>query len=351
MSAIAHTDLDGQPLAPSPVPRVSIGLPVFNGDAYLEEAIESLLGQTFTDFELLISDNASTDRTEEICRRYAARDPRVQYWRNPRNIGGMRNANLTLERARGEYFRWAAHDDICGPTMLERLVAELDARPDVAVAFAAAVAIDTDGEPITGYPVAKRALKGGKGFLVSATDDTGVRIPTEGTAARPSERIREVLYTRCPCEATYGLIRADVLRDTVALGDFTYSDTVLLCDLAMRTRFHLIPEPLFKKRFHTGNRYIERGPGRMVWSRPELAESGRPVCPYWLVLKGYLTVVWRAPVPWRERLRCLPPVARWARLRYRALGWDIAFAAIMVVHSKQWRRACYSPDNWIAEGM
>jgi glycosyltransferase involved in cell wall biosynthesis len=350
MSALVHNDVDVPPMTSSPAPRVSIGLPVYNGDEFLEQAIESLLGQTFTDFELLISDNASSDRTEEICRRFAARDPRVQYWRNPRNVGGMRNANLTFERARGEYFRWAAHDDICGPTMIERLVAELDGRPDVAVVFAAAVAIDAHGEPLKGYPVAKRALAGG-GFQTFATDDTGVRIPTEGTAARPSERIRELLYTRCPCEATYGLIRADVLRETVLLGDFTYSDTVLLCDLAMRTRFHLLPEPLFSKRFHTGNRYIERGPGRMVWSRPELADSGRPTCPYWLVLKGYLTAVWRAPVPWRERLRCLPAVARWARLRYRSLGWDLAFAAIMLVHSKEWRRGRYSPDNWVAESL
>jgi glycosyltransferase involved in cell wall biosynthesis len=350
MSAIADTDLDEVPMTPTPAPRVSIGLPVYNGEEFLEEAIESLLGQTFTDFELLISDNASTDRTEEICRGYAARDPRVQYWRNPRNVGGMRNANLTFDRARGEFFRWAAHDDICGPTMLERLVAELDANPDVAVCFATAVAIDVDGEPLRGYPVAKRALAGG-GFQTYATDDHGIRVPMEGTAGTPAERIRELLYTRCPCEATYGLIRSDVLRKTVLLGDFTYSDTVLLCDLAMRTRFHLVQEPLFKKRFHIGNRYIERGPGRMVWSRPELAESGRPVCPYWLVLIGYFTVVWRAPLPWRERLRCLPAVARWARLRYRSLGWDIAFAGIMLLHSKQWRRGRYMPENWLAESL
>src|SRR5262249_18791456 len=104
MSAIAPTHLDEQPVAPSQVPRVSIGLPVYNGAEFLEEAIESLLGQTFKDFELLISDNDSTDGTEEICRRYAARDPRIHYWRNTRNIGGMRNANLTLQLSRGEYF-------------------------------------------------------------------------------------------------------------------------------------------------------------------------------------------------------------------------------------------------------
>ena len=138
------------------------------------------------------------------------------------------------------------------------------------------------------------------------------------------------------------------LRRAVLQGDFTSSDVVRLCDLALRGRFHLVAEPLFYKRWHSGNRYQERGPGRMVWSRPELAESGRPTCPHWLHLKGYLTVVRRAPLSWPERLRCLGVVARWSRLRWRALAWDLAFAALMIVHSKDWRRQRYDPRYWTA---
>ncbi len=85
----------------------------------------------------------------------------------------------------------------------------------------------------------------------------------------------------------------------------------------------------------------------MVWARPELAESGRPTCPRWSVLKGHLTVVSRAPMPWRERVRYLPAVARWARLRWRSLASDIAFAMIMLAHSKEWRRQRYAPENWV----
>jgi glycosyltransferase involved in cell wall biosynthesis len=328
---------------------VTIGLPVYNGDAFLEESIESLVTQTYRDFELLISDNASTDRTEEICRRYAAQDPRVKYWRNDHNIGGMRNANLTVERARGEFFRWAAHDDVCAPTMLERLVAELDATPDVALCCTAATWIDAKGVPMPEFIVGEVLLGRRSGNRKLVTDDAGIRYPTEGTGADATERYRELLYLQGPCEATYGLMRTDVLRDTVLLGDYTASDTVFLCDLALRTRFQLVPEPLFWKRWHPANRYRERGPGRMVWSRPELAESGRPTCPRWSVLRGHLIVVRRAPMPWRERVGYLPAVARWAWLRRRSLAADLWYAAVMVAHSKEWRRERYSPEHWTEE--
>jgi len=346
MSFPGQTDLRAPGQASSRAPRVTIGLPVYNGDAFLEESIESLLGQTFEDFELLISDNASTDRTEEICRRYASQDPRVRYWRNPVNIGGMRNGNLTVSRARGEYFRWAAHDDVCAPTLLERLVAELDARPDVSVCCAAALSIDEHGEPLPKYYVGKTVALRGQGEQVLLTDEAGVRYPTEGTAPRAHDRVRELILTLGPCEATYGLIRSDVLRQTVLLGDFTSADTVLLCDLALRGRFHLVQEPLFHKRWLPGNRYRERGPSRMLWSRPELATSGRLSLPHWLVLAGYLKVILRAPLPWTERARCLPSVGRWMMLSRRGLVEDVGFAAWMMVHSKKWRKRRYAPERW-----
>src|SRR5438552_4723426 len=105
-----------------PKPRVSIGLPVYNAENYLVEALDSILAQTFTDFELIISDNASTDRTREICKYYESSDARVHYYCNETNIGGARNANLTFKLARGQYFRWAADDDVCAPTLLEKSV-------------------------------------------------------------------------------------------------------------------------------------------------------------------------------------------------------------------------------------
>src|SRR5688572_10868700 len=100
---------------PEKNPRVSIGLPVYNGENYLAEAIDSILAQTFEDFELIISDNASTDRTQEICEAYAAKDGRIRYYRSEVNKGSAWNFNRVFELARGEYFKWAAHDDYIAP--------------------------------------------------------------------------------------------------------------------------------------------------------------------------------------------------------------------------------------------
>src|SRR4051794_3298661 len=95
-----------------PPPKLSIGLPVYNGENFLAHAVDSILAQDFRDFELIISDNASTDRTAEICRGYAESDPRVRYVRFETNQGGSRNFCYVFELARGEYFKWAAHDDV-----------------------------------------------------------------------------------------------------------------------------------------------------------------------------------------------------------------------------------------------
>ena len=96
-------------------PKISIGMPVYNGENYLAQALRAILSQTFTDFELIISDNASTDATQRICETFAAEDSRVRYFRNSRNIGIEPNFNAAFEPARGKYFMWTAHDDLLEP--------------------------------------------------------------------------------------------------------------------------------------------------------------------------------------------------------------------------------------------
>ena len=141
------------------------------------------MAQTFKDFELVICDNCSTDRTPEICAKHVASDPRVRYYRNPTNIGGVRNENRTMFLARGEYFLLAAHDDRIAPHFLERCVAVLDARPEVEVCTTGVHVIDAEGRI------------------------TEVRTPRAGTEARPALRIRSIASWDYACEATYGLMR------------------------------------------------------------------------------------------------------------------------------------------------
>src|SRR3989337_590294 len=108
------------------MPTVSIGLPVFNGEKYLRQALDSILAQTYQDFELIISDNASTDKTQQICREYVKKDSRIRYYRNKRNLGATRNHNRVFELSCGEYFKWASHDDLLAPEFLSRCVSVLD---------------------------------------------------------------------------------------------------------------------------------------------------------------------------------------------------------------------------------
>jgi glycosyltransferase involved in cell wall biosynthesis len=103
-------------------PKVSIGMPVYNGEKFIRSALDSLLAQTFTDFELIISDNASTDLTESICREYANKDRRIQYIRQAMNIGPVANFQFVLDAAVGDYFMWAAADDQWDLLWIERLL-------------------------------------------------------------------------------------------------------------------------------------------------------------------------------------------------------------------------------------
>src|SRR6516165_10634650 len=110
-------------------PLVSVGLFVYNGERFLEETLQSILNQTFTDFELIISDNASTDRTGEIAQAYAKRDGRIRYHRNEKNMGAGWNARRVYELATGKYFRWATVDDLLAPELLRRCVEILESDP------------------------------------------------------------------------------------------------------------------------------------------------------------------------------------------------------------------------------
>lgn len=129
-------------------PRVSIGLPVYNGELYLSLALDSLLAQTFTDFELTISDNASTDRTAEICRDYAARDSRIRYMRQERTSDIFTNVEVVLGAGRGEFTMLVGDDDVYEPQAIEKLVAIADANPGVAVVYSNYGYIKPDGTRI-----------------------------------------------------------------------------------------------------------------------------------------------------------------------------------------------------------
>jgi glycosyltransferase involved in cell wall biosynthesis len=319
--SLSTTLAGAEPLAePGAAPRVSIGLAVRNGAAYLREAIDSILAQTYADFELIICDNASTDDTEAICRAAAAQDARVRYWRNPRNIGGTNNENLTITKARGEFFRLAAHDDKLAPDLLEKCVAVLDAQPDVVLCYSYVSEID-----------------GGGHFIRITRRD-------KGTAAAPHRRLRELMHRDHTCEMTYGLIRTAVLRQTRLYQNYTDADRTLLCELALHGRFYEIPEPLFFKRYHPANQYLDWR-ARMSWFHPGTEGSIR--FPNWMQFTDMFATVGRVPLPLGEKLRCYLVTGRWSLRHSLRMGKEAAINGYMALHSKQWRIDKHaSVHNW-----
>lgn len=280
-----------------------MGLPVFNGEPFLAEAIDCLLRQTFKDLELIICDNASTDKTEEICRERAARDSRVRYYRNETNIGAMKNFNKVVSLAQGRYFKWAAHDDVHDETCVERCVEILEKEPGVVLVYARAQDIDENGA----------LLK--KKFY-------GLRVDSADAPTRFKDLIRND-YT---CEAIFGLMRLQDLLLTPLLSNYADCDRVLLAEIGLAGRFYEIPEYLFIHREHKNRsvRQFKDRQKRSAWFDP--SKAGRPAFPYTREFWGYVAAIRRAKLSSGDRGRCYGSMARWVAVNVGGLVEDITFA-------------------------
>lgn len=205
-------------------PEVSIGMPVYNGEKFLAQALDSLLAQTLTDFELIISDNGSTDATEEICCNYARRDPRIRYIRHPVNRGATWNWNYVVHEARGEFLKWASANDYCDPRMLERCVEALRSDPQVVLSYPLTVFVDEDGAQ-------ERYLK-----------DIDV------IEERPSDRFVRIRAFLEMNNAQSGVIRLSALRRTQLERSYAHGDMIMMAELALYGKYRLVQEPLFFRR-------------------------------------------------------------------------------------------------------
>jgi glycosyltransferase involved in cell wall biosynthesis len=286
-------------------PLVSVGVPVYNGERYLADALDSLLAQTFEDFEIIISDNASTDRTEQIARDYAAQDARVRYVRHSKNLGATGNFRRSFELSRGTYFRWAAADDLSAPQSLDRCVEVLDREPGVVLTYPKTKFIDENGR-------------------ITAEYDDRLHIQ----CARASERFSQVVDRLRRCNAMYGLMRADVLKRTGSLGDFLAADEVFLAELSLYGTFWEIPEFLFYRRFHPAASTAMDGAQLKVFYDP--AAPQRIVLRQWRHLGEYLRAVERAPLGGAEKLRLRLYVARIAIGRRGVLARELLNASRQV---------------------
>src|ERR1041384_6872126 len=214
------------------IPKVSVGLPVYNSENYLDDSLRSLLSQSYRDFELIISDNASTDATGEICQGYAVKDRRIIYHRNNRNMGIAWNHNRVFHLSSGEFFMWAAHDDVRTTDYISQCVAALEADPSKVLAFTKVEFIDEEGTDLKMQ---------------------GVILKTD--SQKPHERFRELIRMDYTCEAMYGVIRTAVLKRTALHGPFPDSDRVLLAELGLHGQFIRAQNVIFYRRSRTRKKY------------------------------------------------------------------------------------------------
>jgi glycosyltransferase involved in cell wall biosynthesis len=292
-------------------PFVSIGMPVYNGEKYLEQALESILNQTYTNFELIISDNASVDGTGEICQSFARKDQRIKLSRNEKNLGASSNFNKVFHLASGKYFKWAAYDDLLAPDFLAECVAVLDHMPDVVLCFPKSMIIDENGK-----------------HLGEHTFEKNMNSPES------LDRFRDAVLFPDPFFQLFGLMRPGILSQTGLHGAYPSADSVLLAELALRGKFYEIPAPLFFPRYHSeqsirGIYQIERN--RVLWFDTSL--EGKIQLPKWKYLFAYIGAVNRYPQKIMQRLLCYGIVIRWALIppHFRALGKDILLATVQFI--------------------
>jgi glycosyltransferase involved in cell wall biosynthesis len=233
--------------SPQHVPRITIGMPVFNGEKFIRATVDSLLAQSFSDFELIVSDNASTDGTEQICRDYAARDPRFIYVRNSRNLGPAANYNVSLDLARSELFKWCAADDVYGPDCLKRLIEALDANPDAVASYARTKIIDETGQYVRDY-------------------DYELKLST----ARPWQRLAALIFVQHRhhgAHEIWSVVRLAKLREAGHKQALVRADSVLLVRLALLGKMLLLDE------FHFFNRDHAKRSSRYLGKREVRADS------------------------------------------------------------------------------
>lgn len=266
------------------MPKVSIGLPVFNGEAYVEQSVRSVLAQTFDDLELVVADNASTDATVEIVESIASEDARVRILRSDANRGAAWNYNRVFDACDGELFRWHAHDDWMEPELISALVDALTAQPRAVLAHSWTRFVDDDGNDIRVFE-----------------DDLGV------FASRPRDRLAACVRRLTYCNAVFGLVRRPVLAGTQLIAPFPGSDVPLLYALAVRGSFAVVREPLFVRR---PGRSLRANPTtRLVaeWFDPRARGKRLPGAH-----QGLATVqtTWAAPLPVAERVATTASFAR-----------------------------------------
>lgn len=286
--------------------KVSIGLPVFNGENFLKQAIDSILSQTYEDLELIISDNASTDNTSKIVKSY--NDPRIRYYRNDTNKGAAWNYNRVFELAKGEYFKWAAHDDVLAPEFLQVCIEALEQNPAAVLSYPRVQIIDEQGK-----------------FIKNLT----IRPKTH--VAQPHRRFAELVLKPNNCRQVFGVIRRTALGKTKLIGHYTGSDNILLGHLALLGKFIEIPKPLFFSRKHPEQsiRLLKDPYAYAAWFDP--VNKGKIMLPWWKLVGEYMKTISQTPLDPYTKMMCYLTIASYGAYKSPYLVRDLLLAPVMAL--------------------
>jgi glycosyltransferase involved in cell wall biosynthesis len=289
-------------------PLVSVGIPVYNGERYLARAIDSVLAQSYRDFELLIVDNASDDSTGEIAASYASRDGRVKYLSNTVNLGAAPNFNRAFAESHGKYFAWLSSDDYWEAEFLEQCLTPLEADPACVLALPKIRVVDEVDKEVE---------------LVDDLDAVDARCP--------ADRYGSVIFARNNSFYIFGLIRSSALRMTKLIVPQAHGDTILLARLSLLGPFAKVYEHLFVSRRHAAqSNKVFLDPTQPMgfdfarYSRWFAAPgASRSVeCPYWWSLWEFYKASTGVRIGLRSRMKCWALLLRLARYYRRGLIAD-----------------------------
>jgi glycosyltransferase involved in cell wall biosynthesis len=269
-------------------PAVSIGVPVFNGAAFIAQALDSLLAQSFQDFEIIISDNASTDETQSIAQDYAMRYPCIKYMRQEGNLGASHNFNTVFRHSRGRYFKWHAHDDLLDPRFLEKTVTKLDQQDDAALCYSQIKWIDIEGDPLEL-----------EHFWANSFDPAPVR------------RFHNLLhYKGQHFYEIYGLIRAEALEHIELFSPRADTERLILAQLALHGPFVQVEDALFLSRIHPGQAQWQclDASSRRAWL---IGASEAAKAPMWQTWREAQRSLRRAPLSWKDKVQSQSQMLRY----------------------------------------
>lgn len=304
-------------------PLVSIGLPVYNGANYLDEAIASIINQSFTDFELIISDNASTDQTAAICEYWFKKDKRIRYIRNEQNLGAIPNFNQLVHLAKGKYFKWAAHDDKLGKEYLEKCVHFLENHPNYVLCCTQVQIVDEFNQKEIPY----------------------LHQPKHLSARKTTHRFSELIKNDLDCYEIFGLIRKEILLKTPLFGAYVASDRILRAELGLFGAFYEYPERLFFSRDHA-DRSIRAMPAhhqRAAWFNPE--NANKKILPHWKILVEYFKCVQRTRLSILEKSSCKFSIFSWIS-QNKNWAW-LLLDIVLFFYPKAWNFFFqFRKDSW-----